>query len=290
MGSDSLAGKVALVIGAGGLGAPALLVLASSGVGKLVVVDDDAVETSNLARQVLFGEADLGERKAVAAARRLARLFPSVAVEAHDRRFDEASAPDLVSGADVVVDGSDNFATKFLANDAALAAGKVLVHGGLLRFTAQLLTVVPGTSGCLRCLFEAPPPPGTVPSCAEAGVLGPLAGFAGSLMGGEAVRVLSGERGTYTGRLMVYEARGAQARTVPVRQRPGCPACAAAPQRPEPAPVAEAPVPDAPNAPDADAAPANGAPAIAAPAEVARAEAATGDAPPGASPRPEGQP
>ncbi|MFL5270730.1 MAG: HesA/MoeB/ThiF family protein, partial [Anaeromyxobacteraceae bacterium] len=239
MGSDSLAGKVALVIGAGGLGAPALLVLASSGVGKLVVVDDDAVETSNLARQVIFGEADLGERKAVAAARRLARLFPSVAVEALDRRFDEASAPELVRGADVVVDGSDNFATKFLANDAALAGDKVLVHGGLLRFTAQLLTVVPGASGCLRCLFEAPPPPGTVPSCAEAGVLGPLAGFAGSLMGGEAVRILSGERGTYTGRLMVYEARGALARTVPVRQRPGCPACAAVPKRPEPAPVAD---------------------------------------------------
>jgi molybdopterin-synthase adenylyltransferase len=298
MGSDSLAGKVALVIGAGGLGAPALLVLASSGVGKLVVVDDDAVETSNLARQVLFGEADLGERKAVAAARRLARLFPSLAVEALDRRFDEASAPDLVRGADVVVDGSDNFATKFLANDAAVAAGKVLVHGGLLRFTAQLLTVIPGTTGCLRCLFEAPPPPGAVPSCAEAGVLGPLAGFAGSLMGGEAVRVLSGERGTYAGRLMVYEARGAQARTVPVRLRPACPACAAAPKRPEAAPVADAVVADAtvaavaePGGADAAVAPVNGAPAGAAPAGEARAETATGEGVPGAAPpRPVGQP
>jgi molybdopterin-synthase adenylyltransferase len=300
MGSDSLAEKVALVIGAGGLGAPALLVLASSGVGKIVVVDDDAVETSNLARQVLFGEADLGERKAVAAARRLARLFPAVAVEALDRRFDEASAPDLVGRADVVVDGSDNFPTKFLANDAAVAAGKVLVHGGLLRFTAQLLTVVPGTTGCLRCLFEAPPPPGTVPSCAEAGVLGPLAGFAGSLMGAEALRVLSGERGTYAGRLLVYEARGAQVRTVPVRLRPGCPACAALPKRSEPEPAGEVaaapaaaaatPAATAAAAPAASAAPANGTPTSAAPAEAARAEAAPADGSPAAAPRPGGEP
>jgi molybdopterin/thiamine biosynthesis adenylyltransferase len=236
---NTLAEKVALVIGAGGLGGPALLVLASAGVGKLVVVDDDAVETSNLARQPIFTEADLGERKATAAARRIARLFPSVAVEAVDRRFDEASAPELVRAADVVVDGSDNFATKFLTNDAALAAEKVLVHGGLLRYTAQLLTVIPGKTGCLRCLFEAPPPPGAVPTCAEAGVLGPLAGFAGSLMGGEAARVLAGERGTYAGRLMVYEARAARARTVPVRLREGCPACAAVPRPPETARVAE---------------------------------------------------
>jgi molybdopterin/thiamine biosynthesis adenylyltransferase len=198
-------------------------------VGRIVLVDDDAVETSNLNRQPLFAEPDLGQRKAAAGARRLARLFPAVRVEAVDRRFDEESASGLVAGVDVVVDGSDNFATKFLANDSALAAGKPLVHGGVLRYTAQLLTVMPGRTGCIRCLFEAPPPAGAVPTCAEAGVLGALAGFAGALMGAEAVRLLAGERGTYAGRLLVHEARAARSRTVPVRLRTGCTACAAVP-------------------------------------------------------------
>ena len=223
--SNELAVKSALVIGAGGLGGPALLTLGSAGVGRLVVVDSDAVETSNLNRQPLFTEADLGQRKAAAASRRLTRLFPAICVEAVDRRFDSTSAVELASGVDVLVDGSDNFETKFLANDVALASGKPLVHGGILRYTAQLLTVLPGKTGCLRCLFEEPPPRGAVPSCAEAGVLGALAGFAGALMGAEAVRILSGEPEAYAGRLLVYEARSARARFVPVRMRPGCPRC-----------------------------------------------------------------
>jgi molybdopterin/thiamine biosynthesis adenylyltransferase len=222
-----LAGKTALVVGAGGLGGPALLTLAAAGVGRLVLLDDDAVESSNLNRQPLFGEAEVGERKAVAAARRLRRLFPAVNVEAVDRRFDDAGALGLASGCDVLVDGSDNFETKFLASDAAVAARRPLVHGGVLRYTAQLLTVLPGQTGCLRCLFEAPPPPGSVPGCAEAGILGPVAGFAGALMGAEAVRILSGERGAYAGRLLVYEARMARSRSVPVRRREACPACRA---------------------------------------------------------------
>jgi molybdopterin/thiamine biosynthesis adenylyltransferase len=222
----TLKAKSAVVVGAGGLGGPALLALAAAGVGRLVVVDGDAVETSNLARQPLFGEADLGARKAVAAAARLRRLFPAVEVEAHDLRLGAENAAFLASRGDVLLDGSDNFETKFLANDAALAAGRPLVHGGVLRYTAQLLTVVPGSTGCLRCLFEAPPPEGSVPSCAEAGVLGALAGFAGALMGAEAVRLLVGERGAYAGRLLVYEARGARSRSVPVRRRERCAGCA----------------------------------------------------------------
>jgi molybdopterin-synthase adenylyltransferase len=223
----ALADRSALVIGGGGLGGPALLALAGAGVGRVVLVDDDSVETSNLNRQPLFGEADIGQRKAAAAARRLGRMFPAARIEALGRRFDESSAAELVGGADVVVDGSDNFATKFLASDAAVRAGKPLVHGGVLRFTAQILTVLPGKTGCLRCLFEEPPPPESVLTCAEAGVLGPLAGVAGSLMGAEAVRILSGVRGAYEGLLLVYEARTARARTVPVRARPGCAVCAA---------------------------------------------------------------
>jgi molybdopterin-synthase adenylyltransferase len=222
-----LAGKGALVVGAGGLGGPALLVLAAGGVGRIVLVEDDVVETSNLNRQPLFAEVDVGARKAPAAAARLRALFPAVRIEARDARFDAANAEELARGADVVVDGSDNFATKFLANDAALRARRPLVHGGVLRTTAQVLTISSGgLGGCLRCLFEEPPPPGAVPSCSEAGILGPIAGFAGALMGAEALRLLAGERGAYEGRLFTYEARSARSRIVLVHKRPGCAACA----------------------------------------------------------------
>jgi molybdopterin/thiamine biosynthesis adenylyltransferase len=223
----ALSSKTALVVGAGGLGGPALLVLAASGVGRLVVVEDDVVETSNLNRQPLFGEADVGARKARAGEARLRALFPGVALEVRDERYQPGNAIELARAADVVVDGSDNFATKFLANDAALQAGRPLVHGGVLRTTAQLLTVAPGgPGGCLRCLFEAPPQEGSIPSCSQAGILGPVAGFAGSLMAAEALRLLEGERGSYEGRLYTFEARTARSRIVLVRKRPGCPACA----------------------------------------------------------------
>jgi molybdopterin/thiamine biosynthesis adenylyltransferase len=223
---SSLSQKTALVVGAGGLGGPALLVLGAAGVGQILVADCDVVEASDLGRQPLLGEGDLGARKAERVAHHLARLYPAVEIEPLDLRFAPGNALALCGRADVVVDGSDDFDTKFLANDAAVAAGRPLVHGGILRYTAQLLTVMPGSSGCLRCLFEAPPPAGTVPSSGEAGVLGALAGFAGSLLGSEAVRILLGERGAHVGRLLVYEARGARARAVPLRRRPLCPTCA----------------------------------------------------------------
>jgi molybdopterin/thiamine biosynthesis adenylyltransferase len=234
---DPLSTKRVVVIGAGGLGGPALLGLAAAGVGRLLVIDGDAVETSNLARQPLFGEADLGRRKAEAAAARLRLLFPALQVEAVDGRFDAASAGRLLRGADLVVDASDNFETRFLANDEAVRAGIPLVHGGVLRYTAQLLTVIPGATGCLRCLFEGPPPRGEVPSCAEAGVLGALAGAAGSLMAAEALRLLSGEAPAYGGQLLIYEARGARSRLVPVKARADCTTCPSAPRRAAPAPA-----------------------------------------------------
>jgi molybdopterin/thiamine biosynthesis adenylyltransferase len=223
----SLSDKSALVIGTGGLGGPAALALAAAGVGRIILVDEDAVETSNLNRQPLFGEADLGRRKAEAAASRISRIHPGVKVDARDERFAPDSAPALVQAADVVVDASDNFATRFLANDTALSARRALVHGGVLRYSAQFLTVMPGQTGCLRCLFEAPPAEGTVPTCAQAGVLGALAGFAGALMGAEALRVLAGERGAYAGRLVAFDGRTGRTRLVPVRVRAGCPVCSA---------------------------------------------------------------
>ena len=225
---ESLSDKSALLIGAGGLGGPAALALAAAGLGRLTLVDEDAVKTSNLNRQPLFAEADLGRRKAQAAASRISRIHPGVKVEALDARFGPDNAASLVQAADVLVDASDNFATRFLANDCAMAARRPLVHGGVLRYSAQFLTVMPGKTGCLRCLFEAPPPEGTVPTCAQAGVLGALAGFAGALMGAEALRLLSGERGAYAGRLVAFDGRSGRTRIVPVRVRAGCPVCSAA--------------------------------------------------------------
>ncbi len=221
----NLADKSVLVIGAGGLGGPVALVLAAAGLGRLVLLDEDEVEVSNLNRQPLFGDADLGRRKAEAARERLSRLHPGARIDVRDRRFAPDVAEDLVRGADVVVDASDNFATRFLANDAALAARRPLVHGAVLRYTAQLLTVMPGKTGCLRCLFEEPPAEGTVPTCAQAGVLGALAGFAGGLMAAEALRVLAGERGAYAGRLVAYDGRTGKSRLVPLRVRASCPTC-----------------------------------------------------------------
>ncbi len=224
----ALSQSSALVIGTGGLGGPALLALAAGGVGRIVLVDDDVVDTSNLNRQPLFGEADLGERKAAAAAARLATLHPDARIEPVDERFVAGRADALVASVDVVVDGSDNFPTKFLASDVAVRTGRPLVHGGVLRTSVQILTVVPGQTGCLRCLFEAPPAPGTVISPAEAGIVGGVSGFAGALMGAEALRLLAGERGAYAGRLFAFETRTARGRIVPVRRRAGCPACGAA--------------------------------------------------------------
>jgi molybdopterin-synthase adenylyltransferase len=224
---STLEGKTALVIGAGGLGGPAAQTLASGGVRRIVLVDAASVETRDLSGHPLLGEDDLGRPRAAAAARRLARRFPDADVTAHERDLDERSGAGLLASADVVLDASNHFPTMFLVNDAAAAAGKALVHGAVLQHTAQVLTVVPGETGCLRCLFEAPPPPRPGAAAAEADVLGPFAGLVGALLGNEALRLLEGEPGDYAGRLLVYEARSGRSRSVPVKRREGCAACRA---------------------------------------------------------------
>jgi len=216
-----------LVVGAGGLGAPACLQLATAGVGRIVLCDDGAVEPADLTWQPLLGEADVGRRKAAASARRLAALFPRLRVEGLDQRLDASCASALLASADVVADCSGHFATMFLLNDTAVGAGKALVHGAAVGLTAHVLTVLPGTTGCLRCLFEGPPPPGAALGPARIGVFGPLAGFAGALVGREAIRLLGGEASAHAGLLLEYEARSARTRTVPIRRRPGCTGCAA---------------------------------------------------------------
>jgi molybdopterin/thiamine biosynthesis adenylyltransferase len=210
--------KTAVLLGAGGLGCPAALALAAEQLElRLVIVDPDRVDRSNLARQILYCEADLGAFKAEVAARR-------VGGEGRLLRFDAATAPDLLRDADVLLDATDSFETRFLANDEAVRRGVPLVHGAALGWTGQLATVLPGRSACLRCLFEGPPE--GAPTCAEAGVLAPLCGLVGAAMARAAAAVL---RGTpEAGVLHRWDARRGTYRPLALRRDPACAACAEA--------------------------------------------------------------
>jgi molybdopterin/thiamine biosynthesis adenylyltransferase len=216
-----------LLIGAGGLGCGAALALAAGGAGTLVVADDDVVEESNLHRQVLHLPGDIGRPKASSLAEALGRRFPGVTVTAVRGRFQADTAAALVAACAVIVDGSDNLATKFLANDAAVLGGKPLVHGAAVQTWGQLLTVPAGGRPCYRCLFEELPPAeaGAGPSCAEAGVLGPVPGVLGALQGSEALRLLRGERPAFAGRLVRYDALLMSARDVRFRPNRACRVC-----------------------------------------------------------------
>jgi adenylyltransferase/sulfurtransferase len=216
--------SLALVLGAGGLGCPALLGLAGSGV-AVRLVDDDVVDATNLQRQLLYRPSDVGRPKVEAAAERLAEL--GFLVEPVRARFTAASAAALLRGADVVLDGTDNFATRFLASDAAVLLGVPLVHGGATGFSGQVMTVVGGKGACYRCLFEAPPDPGAAPACSEAGVLGAACGAVGSLMAERALRALAGA--PLVDELTILDLARGQARSVRLRRDPRCAVCGDAP-------------------------------------------------------------
>jgi adenylyltransferase/sulfurtransferase len=217
-------------VGAGGLGCPAAFALAAAGVRDLGVVDDDVVDATNLHRQILHGEPDVGILKVESLAHALEMRFPRVRIETHAMRFDADTAVSLVSRYDVIVDGSDNFATKFIANDACVLAQRPLVHGAAVGLGGQLLTVPAGGKPCYRCLFEEEPPPGVGPSCAEAGVLGPVPGVIGALQGAEAARILSGQNPAFAGRLVQYDSLGMTVRAVRFNPNPTCAVCGAAPR------------------------------------------------------------
>jgi molybdopterin/thiamine biosynthesis adenylyltransferase len=215
-----------LILGAGGLGCPAALALGAAGVTRIGIVDDDRVEASNLHRQVLFADADVGELKVTAFARALAHRFPASRVEPHPVRFAVTNAEALVAAYDVIVDGTDNFTAKFLANDAAVLAGRPLVHGAAVALGGQLLTVPAHGRPCYRCLFEELPPPSVGPTCAEAGVLGPVPGVIGALLGAEAARLAKGETPAFVGRLVQYDSRSMSVRAVRFNPNPQCAVCA----------------------------------------------------------------
>ena len=195
-----------LVIGAGGLGCPALLYLAAAGVGRITVIDDDRVEVSNLQRQILFTAEDVGEPKAAAAARRLAALNPHVALKPIVGRLTRANALDLVAAHDVVIDGSDNFATRYLVNDACVLADRPFIYGAVQGFAGQLSVFNWRKGPTYRCLFPEPPAPGAVPNCSDAGVLGVLPGLIGTAQACEAIKLLAGIGEPLSGRLLLWDA------------------------------------------------------------------------------------
>lgn len=228
-GQDKLRQASVLILGAGGLGSPVGLYLAAAGVGRLVLVDDDRVEASNLHRQILYDTADVGLLKVDAAARRLCALNPEVEIETHGERFTPANAPALVGACTLVVDGSDNFATRYTVSDACVREQRPCVHASALRFEGQVTVLHHAGGPCYRCLYPHPPPVGVMPSCVEGGVLGPVVGTLGALQATEALKVLLGIGNPLAGRLLVLDALQGTTRIVSFERRPDCPSCGNAP-------------------------------------------------------------
>jgi sulfur-carrier protein adenylyltransferase/sulfurtransferase len=234
-GQQKLLESKVLLLGAGGLGSPAALYLAAAGVGTLGIVDMDVVDASNLQRQILHNMERIGERKVDSAKKTLTALNPDVNVVTYDVRFGADNVVDIISDYDVVVDGTDNFPTRYLLNDASLNVRVPVVHGSIFRFEGQVTVFDPYVGPCYRCLLPEPPPPELAPSCAEAGVLGVLPGIIGSIQALEAIKVLLGLGDPLVGRLLAYDALEQSFRTFKVRRDPECPACS----NTEPLPIAE---------------------------------------------------
>lgn len=214
-----------LCIGAGGLGSPSSMYLAAAGVGTLGMIDDDTVDTSNLQRQILHGVDRVGMRKVESAEKTLKNLNPDLVVNKHETRITSDNAIELIKPYDVIIDGADNFATRYLVNDVALRLGKPVVHASIFRFEGQLTVFSANGSPCYRCLYPQPPPAEEAPSCAEAGVLGVLPGAMGVLQATEAIKLLLNLGDTLAGRLLVYDALKARFRELKLRRDPACPTC-----------------------------------------------------------------
>ncbi len=225
LGQEKILAAKVLVIGAGGLGSPAALYLAAAGVGRIGVVDSDKVELNNLQRQVLHSTKTVGELKVESAKRTLAALNTDIEVIPYNMRLTSGNILDVIKGYDIIVDGSDNFPTRYLVNDACVLAKKPLSHGGIFRFDGQAITIVPGKSACYRCLFPEPPPPGLVPSCQEAGILGAVAGVIGVIQANEVLKLILGIGDTLTGKLLIFNALDSSFRSVKVPKNKDCPVC-----------------------------------------------------------------
>ena len=224
-GQRRLKGSRVLLIGAGGLGSPTALYLAAAGVGTIGIVDFDVVDASNLQRQIVHGTSTLGHRKVDSARDRLNDLNPHVHVETYDAPFRADNAMEIARDYDVIVDGTDNFGTRYLTNDVSVLLGKPNVYGSIFRFEGQASVFATADGPCYRCLFPEPPPPGMVPSCAEGGVLGVLPGLIGTIQATETIKLLLGIGSSLAGRLLLVNTLDMQFRTVRVQKDPACPAC-----------------------------------------------------------------
>lgn len=216
-------GKV-LVIGAGGLGAPILLYLAAAGVGTLGIIDGDVVDLSNLQRQVIHFTPDVGKPKVISAQEKIEKINPDVKVITYHQFFTAENAFDIIKDYDFIVDGTDSFPVKFLINDACVLAGKPFSHGGILRFDGQTLTHIPGHA-CYRCAFHSPPPPNAVPTCSQAGVLGAIAGMLGTIQAAEVLKFLTDTGDLLTDRLLSFNVKTMNFRTIKVKKNHKCPVC-----------------------------------------------------------------
>jgi molybdopterin/thiamine biosynthesis adenylyltransferase/rhodanese-related sulfurtransferase len=228
-GQEKLAAARVLVVGAGGLGSPVLAYLAAAGVGRIGIVDDDTVDVTNLQRQILYETADVGKSKAATAAERLHALNPQIALDVLPVRLDASNAREIVKLYDVVVDGTDTFAARYLINDACVLEGKPDVYGSIFRFDGQVSVFGAKGGPCYRCLYPEPPPPELVPNCAEGGVLGVLAGMIGTWQASEALKLVLGIGMPLIGRLMLVDALDARVREVRLARDPACPLCGDAP-------------------------------------------------------------
>ncbi|MBO7669327.1 MAG: HesA/MoeB/ThiF family protein [Oscillospiraceae bacterium] len=224
-GQKKLLGSSVLIIGAGGLGSPAAMYLAAAGVGTIGIADADAVDLSNLQRQILHATADVGKPKVESARETMQALNPDVQVNAIHSFVSADNITDLIADYDFILDGTDNFAAKFLINDACVLAGKPFSHAGIIRFSGQLMTYVPGEGPCYRCVFREPPPKEAVPTCRQAGIIGAMAGVIGCMQALEAVKYLTGTGDLLTGRLLTFNALTMEARTVSLPEEPDCPVC-----------------------------------------------------------------
>ena len=227
-GQRKLLQSKALIIGAGGLGSPSAVYLALAGVGTIGIVDFDVVEISNLQRQILHHTDDVGRPKLESAQDNLKAYNPDVNVVLHGSRLESHNAMEVIGQYDLVINGADNFATRYLVNDACYLLGKPLVDGSILIFDGQSTVYIPG-QGCYRCLFPSPPPPGMVPNCAEAGVLGALTGLVGSIQATEALKLLLGVGESLTSRLLLIDALSMTFREVKIKRNPDCPLCGDSP-------------------------------------------------------------
>lgn len=222
---ERLAQSRVLIVGVGGLGAPGALRLAAAGVGTLGLIDGDAVELSNLHRQIIYRTTDIGQPKVAAAAARLATLYPRVGVRCFARRLTADNAAHIFGDFDFIIDATDGIASKYLVNDVAVLCGVPFSHAGALAFEGQTMTVVPRHSACLRCLFPSPPAPDEMPTCQEAGIIGSVAGSIGVLQATEALKYLLGVGTCLTNRLLTYDALTARWRTIVLARRRDCPLC-----------------------------------------------------------------